>query len=159
MASASEPTTRMANDPAWLASHVDRVNGWWSGTRTTRPSSCGRSATKRVTDRNLAAAYKWAKARDASRPVHYQGSSRNRGPNTDINSFMYPTPQDVVERSRQRPDQPYIACEYVHAMGNSVGGPEGVLGHLLFRDNAQGAFVWDWVNQGIRQPLPDGRKR
>jgi beta-galactosidase len=147
---------RMANDPAWLPSHVDRTKRMIERDKN-HPSVIIWSLGNEAGDGpNLAAAYKWAKARDVSRPVHYQGSSRNRGPNTDINSFMYPTPQDAAERARQRPDQPYIACEYVHAMGNSVGGLKEYWDLFYSGTNAQGAFVWDWVDQGIRQPLPAG---
>ena len=148
---------RMANDPAWLASHVDRVKRMMERDKNHASVIMWSLGNEAGDGPNLAAAYKWAKGRDASRPVHYQGSSRNRGPNTDINSFMYPTPQDVVERSRQRPDQPYIACEYVHAMGNSVGGLKEYWDIFYSGTNAQGAFVWDWVDQGIRQPLPEGK--
>lgn len=147
---------RMANDPAWMASHVDRVKRMMERDKN-HPSIIMWSLGNEAGDGpNLAAAYQWAKGRDGSRPVHYQGSSRNRGPNSDINSFMYPAPKDVIERSRQRPDQPYIACEYVHAMGNSVGGLKEYWDIFYSGTNAQGAFVWDWVNQGIRQPLPAG---
>jgi beta-galactosidase len=147
---------RMANDPAWQASHVDRVTRMIERDKN-HPSIIMWSLGNEAGDGpNLAAAYQWAKQRDPSRPVHYQGSSRNRGPNTDINSFMYPTPQDVVARAKQRPDQPYIACEYTHAMGNSGGGLKEYWDVFYSGSNAQGAFVWDWVDQGIRQPLPAG---
>jgi hypothetical protein len=41
-------------------------------------------------------------------------------------------------------------------MGNSVGGLKEYWDIFYSDTNAQGAFVWDWVNQGIRQPLPTG---
>ena len=49
---------------------------------------------------------------------------------------------------------PLIICEYAHAMGNSSGGLKEYWDVFYAGTNAQGAFVWDWVDQGIRQPVP-----
>ena len=103
---------------------------------------------------NFAAGYQWLKARDASRPVHYCGSTARGGSNSDINSFMYASPAAVVERAAKRPAMPLILCEYTHAMGNSNGGLKEYWDIFYSGTNAQGAFVWDWVDQGIRQPVP-----
>ena len=49
---------------------------------------------------------------------------------------------------------PLILCEYSHAMGNSSGGLKEYWDIFYSGTNAQGAFVWDWVDQGIRCPSP-----
>ena len=49
---------------------------------------------------------------------------------------------------------PLVICEYSHAMGNSSGGLKEYWDIFYAGTNAQGAFVWDWVDQGIRQPVP-----
>ena len=49
---------------------------------------------------------------------------------------------------------PLILCEYSHAMGNSSGGLKEYWDIFYSGTNAQGAFVWDWVDQGIRLPVP-----
>jgi beta-galactosidase len=67
---------------------------------------------------------------------------------------MYPPPADVVRHAREKPQMPVILCEYSHAMGNSSGGLKEYWDVFYSGSNAQGAFVWDWVDQGIRQPLP-----
>jgi beta-galactosidase len=103
---------------------------------------------------NIAAAYRAAKTRDASRPVHYEGTTSHGGENADVNSFMYATPESLGERMAARPDMPLILCEYTHAMGNSNGGLREYWDVFYADNNAQGAFVWDWVDQGIRQPVP-----
>ena len=54
----------------------------------------------------------------------------------------------------QRPEMPLILCEYEHAMGNSSGGLKEYWDIFYSGTNAQGAFVWDWVDQGIRLPVP-----
>src|SRR5262249_8827658 len=103
---------------------------------------------------NMAAAYRWVKDRDSSRPVHYEGASNHGGPNADVSSFMYATPASVVPRAPPEPGARLILCEYSHAMGNSSGGLTESW-DVFYRDtNARGAFVWDWVDQGIHQPVP-----
>ncbi|MGH9666658.1 MAG: glycoside hydrolase family 2 TIM barrel-domain containing protein, partial [Bryobacteraceae bacterium] len=103
---------------------------------------------------DAAAVYQWVKHRDPSRPFHYEGSTSHGGSNADINSFMYPTPQEVVRHAAERPNMPLILCEYEHAMGNSSGGLKEYWDIFYSGTNAQGAFVWDWVDQGIRLPVP-----
>src|SRR6266545_4938097 len=103
---------------------------------------------------NAAAAYQWTKKRDPSRPFHYEGTTSHGGSNADINSFMYPTPEAVKGLAAQRPEMPLILCEYSHAMGNSSGGLKEYWDLFYAGTNAQGAFVWDWVDQGIRLPVP-----
>ena len=148
------PDNRLANDPAWQPAHLDRIRRMVERDKN-HPSgmiwSLGNEAGDGPT---FAAGYQWAKQRDPSRPVHYQGSTRHGGSNSDINSFMYPTPQNVVERAQQRPTMPLVICEYSHAMGNSSGGLKEYWDIFYSGTNAQGAFVWDWVDQGIRQAIP-----
>jgi beta-galactosidase len=69
---------------------------------------------------------------------------------------MYPPPAEIVRRAQAKPQMPVILCEYAHSMGNSDGGLKEYWDVFYSGTNAQGAFVWDWVDQGIRQPLPGG---
>jgi beta-galactosidase len=150
------PENRLANDPAWKAAHLDRIERMVERDKN-HPSVIIWSMGNEAGDGpNFEAGYRWLKTRDTTRPVHYQGSTRRGGSNSDINSFMYPTPQSVVERAAQRPTMPLIICEYTHAMGNSCGGLKEYGDIFYAGTNAQGAYVWDWVDQGIRQPLPAG---
>src|SRR5881394_591421 len=64
------------------------------------------------------------------------------------------TPISVKRIAAQRPEMPLILCEYSHAMGNSSGGLKEYWDIFYSGTNAQGAFVWDWVDQGIRLPVP-----
>ena len=63
---------------------------------------------------------------DSTRLVHYEGVTRV--PDgiydhiTDMESRMYAKPQEVEEYLRLGKKRPYISCEYMHAMGNSLGG-------------------------------------
>jgi beta-galactosidase len=152
----TNPQNRLTNDPAWTPAYVDRVQRMVERDKN-HPSVIFWSLGNECGDgTNMAAAYQWIKRRDPFRPVHYEGSGSRGGPNSDVSSFMYPSPATVVQRAQARPDVPLILCEYSHAMGNSNGGLKEYWDIFHSGTNAQGAFVWDWVDQGIRQPIPGG---
>ena len=145
---------RLTNDPAWQPLYLDRVERMVERDKN-HPSVIAWSMGNESGDGpNAAACYRWAKRRDPGRPFHYEGSTANGGSNADINSFMYPTPERVRQGAAERPDMPLILCEYSHAMGNSSGGLKEYWDLFYSGTNAQGAFVWDWVDQGIRVPVP-----
>ena len=145
---------RMSNDPAWRAAYIARVEAMLERDKN-HPSVVIWSLGNECGDgTNIAAAYEWTKKRDGSRPVHYEGASSHGGASSDLNSFMYATPERMADRMKARPDAPLILCEYTHAMGNSNGGLKEYWDIFYAGGNAQGAFVWDWVDQGIRQRVP-----
>ncbi|HYT76351.1 MAG TPA: glycoside hydrolase family 2 TIM barrel-domain containing protein [Vicinamibacterales bacterium] len=152
----TNPQNRLTNDPAWTPAYIDRVERMVERDKN-HPAVVFWSLGNECGDGlNFNAAYQWVKHRDPSRPVHYEGSASRNGPNSDINSFMYPPPAMIVQRAQARPAIPVILCEYSHAMGNSNGGLKEYWDIFYAGTNAQGAFVWDWVDQGIRQPIPGG---
>jgi beta-galactosidase len=144
----------LTNSPDWQIAYLDRVERMVERDKN-HPSVVFWSMGNESGDGpNAAAAYQWTKKRDPSRPFHYEGTTSHGGSNADINSFMYPTPESVKRLAAQRPDMPLILCEYEHAMGNSSGGLKEYWDIFYSGTNAQGAFVWDWVDQGIRLPVP-----
>jgi beta-galactosidase len=152
----TNPQNRLTNDPAWTSAYVDRVGRMYERDKN-EPAVVFWSLGNECGDgTNFTAAYQWLKRRDAVAPVHYEGASSHGGGNSDINSFMYPPPADVVRHAAEKPQLPVILCEYTHAMGNSNGGLKEYWDIFYSGSNAQGAFVWDWVDQGIRQPVPGG---
>lgn len=145
---------RLTNDPAWQPAYLDRQQSMVERDKN-HPSVVFWSLGNESGDgQNAAAVYQWTKHRDPSRPFHYEGSTRHGGSNSDINSFMYPSPDDVKKHAAERPEMPLILCEYSHAMGNSSGGLKEYWDVFNSGTNAQGAFVWDWVDQGIRLQVP-----
>ncbi len=49
-------------------------------------------------------------------------------------------------------------CEYTHAMGNSNGNLQDYWDVIEKYPNLQGAFVWDWVDQGYAKSNEKGEK-
>ena len=83
--------------------------------------------------RNLASMAAWARARDPSRPLHYEHDWSCR--DVDVYTRMYATHEEVDAIGRgeeaalddpaldaRRRRMPFLLCEYAHAMGNGPGG-------------------------------------
>ncbi|MBN2318737.1 MAG: DUF4981 domain-containing protein [Acidobacteria bacterium] len=146
---------RLTNDPAWEPIYLDRFERMVERDKN-HPSVIIWSLGNELGDGpNAAAVYDWSKKRDISRPFHYEGNSRYDASHTDISSWMYPTPEEAVKRAAARPDKPYMLVEYTHAMGNSNGALKEYWDFFYSGTNTIGAFVWDWADQGIRQPVPE----
>jgi beta-galactosidase len=150
----NNPQNRLTNDPAWRPAYLDRMERMLERDKNHASVVIWSMGNEAGDGANMAAGYRWLKERDATRPVHYEGSSRSGGPNSDINSFMYPPPATTAQRAEARPTMPLLLCEYSHAMGNSNGGLKEYWDLLYSGTNSRGAFVWDWVDQGLRQPVP-----
>jgi beta-galactosidase len=71
---------------------------------------------------------------------------------------MYPEIADVEKYGATVPDKrPFISVEYSHAMGNSNGCLKEFWDVTKRHRNLQGGFIWDWVEQGLREFTPDGQ--
>lgn len=100
------------------------------------------------------------KAIDKSRPTHYEGNSDY----CDVSSTMYSDVQwlegvgkDRLEKAnRGETVKPHVVCEYAHAMGNSIGNFKEYWETYERYPALIGGFIWDWVDQGIKMPTPDG---
>lgn len=92
------------------------------------------------------------KETDPSRLVHYEGVFHNRTYEdciSDIESRMYATPEQIVTYLEQNPKKPFILCEYMHDMGNSLGGMKSYIQLLDRYEMYQGGFIWDFIDQAL----------
>ena len=53
------------------------------------------------------------------------------------------------EYLKQNTGKPYISCEYMHAMGNSLGGMKLYTDFEDKYEAYQGGFIWDYIDQSI----------
>lgn len=104
--------------------------------------------------RNFKKMADWVRKADSTRPIHYEGVNSA----ADIHSHMYHSPESVGAYGKLDFDKPYILCEYAHAMGNSVGNLQEYWDVIEKYPNLQGGFIWDWVDQSLKWPIP-GNKR
>ncbi len=142
----------ITNDSTWRAQYVDRTKAMVLRDRN-HPSiifwSLGNEAGG---GENFLHTYNATKSLD-TRPIHYEGATRGKTPYTDFYSEMYPH-LDVVKAFAKSDslNQPYIMCEYAHAMGNAIGNLKEYWDEIEKGKNAIGGCIWDWVDQSIYFP-------
>lgn len=144
----------------WKACVLDRAQSMFERDKN-HPSvlwwSCGNES---YAGTDILAMSKYFHKKDPSRLVHYEGVSRNREFEeiSDVESRMYATPQSIREYLEKDPQKPFILCEYMHDMGNSLGGMESYM--KLFEEYPmyQGGFIWDFIDQALWYTDKNGKK-
>ena len=89
---------------------------------------------------------------DPDRLVHYEGvfwCDDYRDRISQFESRMYAYPEHVREYLDNNPDKPMILCEYMHDMGNSMGGLNTYMKLLDEYEMYQGGFIWDFIDQSL----------
>jgi beta-galactosidase/evolved beta-galactosidase subunit alpha len=152
------------DDPQWEAPIVDRMRRTVLRDRN-HPSvviwSLGNEAGFGCNHAKMKDA---ALAIDPSRPIHYEGDYRMEL--ADMYSRMYPTVAECEKICRAEgdyswpgcahlplaryADKPFILCEYAHAMGNGPGNLREYWDVIYREPRFAGAFVWEWIDHGIR---------
>jgi beta-galactosidase/beta-glucuronidase len=99
----------------------------------------------------------WIHGHDPTRPVHYHPAEDARI--VDILGPMYPSVDRIIEMAKDPEEtRPVVMCEYAHSMGNSTGNLKEYWEAIEQYKRLQGGFIWDWVDQGIRQVTEDGEE-
>lgn len=138
--------------PEWLETVLDRVRTnfetfknhpsvlFWSLGNESYAGDC------------ILAMNEYFKQTDPSRLVHYEGVVWNRVYEdriSDMESRMYETPEKIEEYLKNSPKKPFILCEYMHDMGNSLGGMKSYIDLLDKYEMYQGGFIWDYIDQAL----------
>lgn len=100
----------------------------------------------------IAAMQQFFKEKDDLRLVHYEGVFHNRAYEdqiSDVESRMYAYPQEIIDYLENQPKKPYLLCEYMHDMGNSLGGMNSYMKLLEKYEMYQGGFIWDYIDQAL----------
>lgn len=101
---------------------------------------------------DMEAMNRYFKDKNDGRLVHYEGSFHNRAYEdtiSDIESRMYAKPAEIEDYLVNRAKKPYILCEFMHDMGNSMGGLGSYMKLIDKYDMYQGGFIWDFIDQAI----------
>jgi beta-galactosidase/beta-glucuronidase len=160
----------ISDDPAWQAAYIDRMERLVERDKNHPSVIMWSLGNESGFGQNHVAMYEWAKRRDPSRLVHYEGETREimnefghvpeRDPiATDVHTTMYtPIEKMKVIGGLTNLKKPHILCEYAHAMGNGPGGLKEYWETFYAYDRLQGGFVWEWVDHGLRQHTPEGEE-
>ena len=148
--------------PIWNTSVMDRTQNMVERDKN-HPSvviwSLGNEATYQVynMDENYCFynSSQWILQRDPSRIRKYERDNRyTKGKPeesmVDIYSSQYWGVDSVLSQVTGKNNKlPYIQSEYAHAMGNALGNFKEYWEIFRNYPNAQGGFIWDWIDQSV----------
>ncbi|MBB3699305.1 DUF4981 domain-containing protein [Flammeovirga yaeyamensis] len=139
---------------SWELAHMDRTQRMYHRSKNHASIitwSLGNEAGNGI---NFKSTYTWLKSVDTSRPVQYEGATKDT--NTDIQAPMYIKYDSMEAYAKSDATRPLIQCEYAHAMGNSTGNLKEYWDVIRNYAILQGGFIWDWVDQGLLTHTLDG---
>ena len=145
--------------PEWRDCVVDRARSMFERDKNHTAIliwSCGNES---YAGEDILAMSEFFRQNDPGRLVHYEGVFHCRAFDriSDMESRMYAKPEEIRAYLESGPAKPFILCEYMHDMGNSLGGMESYI-RLLDHPRYQGGFVWDYMDQALWQQGPRGRR-
>ena len=149
-----------SDDPAWEDALVDRMRRMVERDKNHPCVVLWSLGNESGMGRDLGAMAAWARARDPSRPLHYEHDWSCR--DVDVYSRMYASHEEVDAIGRgeepaledpaldaRRRRMPFLLCEYAHAMGNGPGGLADYQALFERHPRCQGGFVWEWIDHGL----------
>ena len=145
--------------PEWRDCVVDRARSMFERDKNHTAIliwSCGNES---YAGEDILAMSEFFRQNDPGRLVHYEGVFHCRAFDriSDMESRMYAKPEEIRAYLESGPAKPFILCEYMHDMGNSLGGMESYI-RLLDHPQYQGGFVWDYMDQALWQQGLRGRR-
>ena len=151
-AGAVEPSFNVPGSlKAWLPAVLDRAKANFETFKNHPAILFWSLGNESYAGKDIAAMNKFYKDHDDSRLTHYEGVCRNpkfRDQISDVESWMY-LPPEGVEEYLQHADKPFLECEYMHSMGNSVGGMGEYIKLVQKYPQDAGGFIWDFIDQAL----------
>lgn len=100
----------------------------------------------------IKAMYDYFKSADKTRLVHYEGVFHRPEMKkcvSDVESQMYAPPERIISYFKKEWRKPFLVCEYMHCMGNSLGGFKDY--DDLFDEylGYAGGYIWDYIDQAL----------
>ena len=172
----------LPQQPNWVASITTRIIRMVERDKNHASIISWSMGNEAGTGPAFAAAAGWIKDYDPSRFIHYEGAQGDpthpqyvegegyklskwpvyANPDdpayVDVLSRMYPELSQLVGMSESGYiNRPIIMCEYMHAMGNSIGGLGDYWDEINARPNLIGGFIWDMIDQGLLKKHESGQ--
>lgn len=148
---------QLSNDPDWRAAYLDRGIRMVERDKNHPCVIIWSLGNESGTGPNHVAMADWMHENDMTRLIHYQGAFDEA--HVDMVSVMYPTLDRLMVLATDPTDpRPVVMCEYAHSMGNSTGNLREYQDIIERYPRVMGGFIWDWVDQGLRQVTEDGEE-
>ena len=146
-----------SDNPEWEAAYVDRVERMVERDKNHPCVIIWSLGNEAGFGCNHEAMARWVREADPTRLLHYEGDRQQKV--ADIVGPMYTSVDGIIELAQDNDaEKPVILCEYAHSMGNGPGGFKEYWDAFYKYKRLQGGFVWDWIDQGLRQVTDDGRE-
>lgn len=151
----------LSHEPEWEKSFTERNENQVKNYRNHASIVMWSMGNESGNGKNFQTAEKAIKKLDNTRPTHYEGNSSY----CDVTSSMYPSVEWLENVGKERllkaqngeTVKSHVVCEYAHAMGNSIGNFREYWETYERYPSLIGGFIWDWVDQSIQVPTPDGK--
>lgn len=140
----------LSHPAEWLDAHVSRIMNMVERNKNNPSIVMWSLGNEAGPGRNFAIAERTLKARDNSRPTHYERNNNI----VDFGSNQYPSVDWVwsMARSKDFP-KPYYISEYAHNMNNAMGNLADYQEAIDSSDRIMGGAIWDWVDQGLYKKI------
>lgn len=145
----------LSHPKEWEAAHVDRIMAMVERDKNHPSVTIWSLGNEAGPGQNFVAGNAAIKARDLSRPTHYE---RNNAI-VDMDSNQYPSVGWTYAKAAQKDHQkPFYISEYAHIMNNGMGNLADYWDAIEKSDNIFGGGIWEWSDQGLEKTTGDGRK-
>lgn len=155
----------LAGIDSWRESHVDRIRRVILSHRNHPSIIMWSFGNEAGCGANFVAMDVEAHRLDKSRPTHYHfsddpkvgdilggGVFKSGRPNR---YGRYHSVEDLDKIGAMNLDRPFICNEFAHSMGNGLGNLKEYMDVIDKYPSLVGAFIWDWVDQGITVKVKD----
>lgn len=142
----------LGHNPDWLPHHLERVTNLFERNKNHPCVTIWSLGNEAGNGFNFYNAYVTLKNLDRGwmdRPVCYERAGWEW--NTDMYVPQYPSAAWLRSIGEKGADRPVVPSEYSHAMGNSNGDLWGQWQAIYAHPHLQGGYIWDWIDQGIRE--------
>lgn len=138
--------------PQWKAAVIDRARNNYEMLKNHASILFWSLGNESYAGDDIQAMEEFYKSVDPTRLVHYEGVVQNRKYEdviSDVESRMYASPDEIKDYLDHDPKKPFMLCEYMHDMGNSLGGMKSYIDLIDKYPMYAGGFIWDFIDQAI----------
>ena len=150
---AVEPSCNVPGSiPQWREAVIDRARSNYETFKNHTSVLFWSLGNESYAGDDIEAMQKFLKDKEDGRLVHYEGSYYNRAYEdtiSDVESRMYAAPAEIEDYLINRAKKPFVVCEFMHNMGNSMGGLGSYMALLDQYEMYQGGFIWDFIDQAL----------
>lgn len=150
---AVEPSVNVPGSlPQWKEVVVDRARTHYETLKNHTSILFWSLGNESYAGDNIQTMQEYLKEKKDGRVIHYEGVFHNRSYEdriSDVESRMYATPQEAEEYVKHHPKKPFLLCEFMHNMGNSMGGLDSYMKLIDQYPSFQGGFIWDLIDQAL----------